>query len=277
METTLLIDGNNLLFQMFYGMPSPIYNRSGRSIHGTIGFISFLIKEILLMEATEALVVFDSDSDEGRKELLPQYKENRNYGKEEELPFSQEDDIRKALDHMGVHYIYSKGTEADDTIAYIARKEEKKGKRVVISSFDSDFFQCISENISVLRYRGKNSVMWDKMHFLSFFGFSPSHYPLYKALLGDASDNIPGVSGYGKKRAAIMTKTIEEGNEPSLAPLPRKVIEAYEEEKHIIGRNLSLIKFREEVEVEDLPSFSFDMDRVREGNTAVLTKAGIFD
>ena len=80
--------------------------------------------------------------------------------KEEETPFSQEEDIKKALSYLGVKYIYSKGTEADDYIASIALSLKEMGE-VIILSFDSDFFQLISERVSVLRYRGKAYVMWD--------------------------------------------------------------------------------------------------------------------
>lgn len=91
MEKLLVIDGNNLMFQMFYGMPSAIYNKSGWPIHGTIGFISYVIKQIKLLEATKVIVVFDSDEAKERKELYPEYKANRDIDweelKEEETPF----------------------------------------------------------------------------------------------------------------------------------------------------------------------------------------------
>ena len=213
MEKILIIDGNNLLFQMFYGMPSVIYNKRGWPIHGTIGFISYVIKEINLLEATKAIVVFDSDEAEERKELYPEYKGNRDIDWEEmeekETPFSQEEDIKRALDYMGIKYIYSKGTEADDYIASIALDYKDKWD-VVISSFDSDFFQLIDDKISILRYRGKASVLWNKAKFYSEFGFSPSFYSLYKAIVGDSADNIKGVKGMGKKRTEAFIREYEE-------------------------------------------------------------------
>ena len=118
MERLLIIDGNNLLFQMFYGMTSADYNEKGWPIHGTIGFISFVIKEIKYLEATKVIVVFDSDGAEERMEIYPEYKGNRVDDWDEmsftETPFSQEEHIKKALDYMDIKYIYSEGTEADD-------------------------------------------------------------------------------------------------------------------------------------------------------------------
>ena len=70
MEKLLIIDGNNLLFQMYYGMPSKIYNKSGKTIHATIGFVSFVMKQINLYNVTKVVVVFDGDSSSERKELL---------------------------------------------------------------------------------------------------------------------------------------------------------------------------------------------------------------
>ena len=77
MERLLIIDGNNLLFQMFYGMPSAVYNEKGWPIHGTIGFISFVIKEIKYLEATKVIVVFDSDAAEERMEIYTESKGKR--------------------------------------------------------------------------------------------------------------------------------------------------------------------------------------------------------
>ena len=114
MDKLLIIDGNNLLFQMFYGLPKVVEKTSGRPIHGTIGFISFVIKEIKVTGATRALVVFDKDGAEDRIREFPQYKAQREDDwdnmEEDQVPFSQEEDIRKALDYMEIKYVYSEGS-----------------------------------------------------------------------------------------------------------------------------------------------------------------------
>ena len=110
----MIIDGNNLLFQMFYGLPKVVEKTSGRPIHGTIGFISFVIKEIKETGATRALVVFDKDGAIDRISEFPQYKAQREDDwdnmEEDQVPFSQEEDIRKALDYMEIKYVYSEGS-----------------------------------------------------------------------------------------------------------------------------------------------------------------------
>lgn len=279
MEKLLVIDGNNLMFQMFYGMPSAIYNKSGWPIHGTIGFISYVIKEIKLLGATKVIVVFDSDEAKERKELYPEYKANRDINweemKEEETPFSQEEDIKKALSYMGIKYIYSKGTEADDYIASIALSFRDRGE-VVISSFDSDFFQLISERVSVLRYRGKASVMWDEKHFMEEFGFSPSFYSLYKAIVGDSADNIKGIEGMGKKRTSSFIRLYEESGAWSNSKLPLSLKERLREEEETITRNLKIIEFKEVETSIEYEKLSFSREKVEEGNTLVLENSGVF-
>ena len=97
MDTLLIVDGNNLLFQTFYGLPTSIRSKSGKPINGVIGFISYLLKMMKMTEATHTLVVFDRDTNALRKEINSQYKANRTIDwasvSEDESPFSQEADI----------------------------------------------------------------------------------------------------------------------------------------------------------------------------------------
>lgn len=275
MESLLIIDGNNLMFQMYYGFPCAINNKKGKPIHGTIGFISYLLSEIRMVEATRVAVVFDQDINEERKEILPQYKENRiDYSSLLSSPFTQEEDIVKCLRYLEIEPIYSCCGEADDTIATLALKYGKNN-RVTISSFDSDFFQLISTNISVLRSRGKSSKIIDISSFRESFGFSPSSYALYKAIMGDSADNIKGVVGFGKKRAALVVKAIEEEKSP-LFYLKERQKGMIENSSDLIRRNLSLIRLVEKNTSISLDSLTFNKKRVEEGNSRILTKCGIF-
>ncbi len=103
-NTLLIVDGHNLLFQMFYGMPSRIVNRDGKAIQGIIGFVGALLKIIRQVKPSHLAVVFDGEHENPRTELLPEYKDNRmDYSKveEEDNPFSQLEDVYHALDYMG--------------------------------------------------------------------------------------------------------------------------------------------------------------------------------
>ena len=188
----LIVDGHNLLFQMFFGMPSRIIGKDGRAIHGTLGFVGALIKMIKMVEPTHLAVLFDGEHENPRVELSPEYKANRiDYGivPDEDNPFSQLYDIYSALDCMGILHTEIAGDEADDAMAAYALTYGSQ-MEVIIASYDSDFFQLITENVKILRYRGSKTILCDMLFIQDKFGVSPTQYADFKSLTGDASDNI---------------------------------------------------------------------------------------
>lgn len=206
MSKLLIIDGHNLLFQMFFGMPSRIVNKDGKAIHGTLGFIGAMLKIIRMTEPTHLVVLFDGEHENERVELDAQYKANRiDYSlvSEDENPFSQLKDVYTALDFMNIRHTEVTEFEADDMIAsyVIAYREELQ---IVISSFDSDFFQLIGDNVSVLRYRGDKTVLCDRSYILNRYGITPEQYVDFKSLTGDTSDNIRGADKIGPKTAGQL-------------------------------------------------------------------------
>ena len=109
MEKLLIVDGSNLLFQMFYGMPSRIVNKEGKAIHGTVGFIGALLKTVCMNSPTHVVVLFDGEHHNDRKEVDEAYKANRpdfSLMPEEETPFSQLPDIYRALDFLKIKVFY---------------------------------------------------------------------------------------------------------------------------------------------------------------------------
>ena len=206
MEKLMVVDGSNLLFQMFYGMPARIVNGQGKAIQGTLGFVGALLKIIRMVQPTHVAVLFDGEYESTRQELDPDYKGNRpDYSQiaEEDIPFSQLPDIYAALDFMGIRHCETTDCEADDWISGYA--DSYGGKmEVVIVSQDSDFFQLINDRVTVLRYRGKQSVLCDANHIREKLGIEPAQYAAYKALTGDAADNIRGVDKVGPKTAAAL-------------------------------------------------------------------------
>jgi DNA polymerase-1 len=204
MEKLLIVDGHNLLWQMFCGMPSRIVNEDGRAIQGTLGFVGALIKIIKLMEPTNIIVLFDGEHENHRTELSGDYKANRDIGEPEDDMFLQLRDVRAALDFMKIKNIeIAELVEADDVISSYAFKY-KKDIKIVISSFDSDFFQLIGENVSILRYRGKETVICDIRYVKDKFGILPGQYADFKSLTGDTADNIKGAEKIGLKTAAAL-------------------------------------------------------------------------
>ena len=202
----LIVDGSNLLFQMFYGMPARIVNSQGKPIHGTLGFIGALLKIIRRTTPTHLAVLFDGEHENARAAIQPNYKANRtDYSKmpEEETPFSQLPDIYAALDYLNIRHKKTTTCEVDDWIAgYVYTCED--GTEMIISSFDSDFFQLITDRVSVLRYRGEKTILCTPMYIREKYGIEPEQFADYKALVGDASDNIKGADKVGPKTAAAL-------------------------------------------------------------------------
>lgn len=219
----LIIDGSNLLFQMFYGMPARITGKNGRLIHGTVGFVGAMLKMIRMIGPTHLAVLFDGETANPRAELDSDYKANRpvfSDVQEEETPFSQLPDIYEALDHLGIAHGETDGCEFDDwAAAYALRCGEND--EVVIASSDSDFFQLITDRVSILRYRGDRSLLCTPDWFREKFSIEPCQYACFKALTGDSSDNIKGAPKVGPKTAAALLQQF--GSLENILARPEKI------------------------------------------------------
>lgn len=161
----LLVDGSNLLFQMFYGMPARIPGRNGQPIHGTLGFVGALRRILAQVQPTHAA----------------------------------------ALDLLGIRRFETVDCETDDLVAAYARALREEDE-LVIASFDSDFFQLLAPNVSVLRYRGERTVVWTPALLHEKLGVAPQQYADFKALTGDTSDALRGARGVGNKTAAALLR-----------------------------------------------------------------------
>lgn len=206
MSKLLLVDGHNLLFQMFFGMPNRILNEDGKAIHGVIGFVGALLKIIRMTRPTHVAVLFDGECRNERKEWDADYKANRSdYSQvpEEENPFSQLPDVYAALSYMGIAHAETCDCETDDWMASYALTYGTENQ-IVISSYDSDFFQLITDQVSVLRYRGDNTTLYTPAVVRAKLGVEPGAYADYKSLTGDTADNIKGAKGIGPKTAAAL-------------------------------------------------------------------------
>ena len=247
MNRLMVVDGSNLLFQMFYGMPARIVNGEGKAIQGTLGFVGALLKMLRMVKPTHVAVLFDGECANERQELDPEYKANRpDYTDvpEEDTPFSQLPDIFRALDRLGIRHCETRDCEADDWIAgYAALACD--GLSVVIASQDSDFFQLIGDRVSVLRYRGEKSVLCDAGYIREKLSIEPEQYAAWKSLAGDTSDNIRGVDKVGPKTASALMRqfgdldTLLARTEEISRPSVRKSIE---ESVERIRKNHRLIR-----------------------------------
>ena len=270
MNRLLLVDGSNLLFQMFFGMPNKFRNENGIGIWGVIGFVGALNKLINMTEPTHVAIIFDGEGHNPRCDILEDYKANRpDYSEltEEENPFVQLPLVYKAIEAMGIPFCEVHGCECDDVIATYA-KRFSEDFQVVISSFDSDYFQLISDNVRVLRYRGLSSIICDKEYVINRYGISPEYYADWKSLVGDTADNIKGVKGVGPKTATKLISsygTLAEMLADISSVEPEKLREKVKESSEILLRNYSLIK------LDDTGILPFEIDELEYTNERIKT------
>lgn len=202
----LIVDGSNLLFQMFFGMPSRIYNEQGIGIWGVLGFVGALLKIVRQTNPTHLTVLFDGDNENKRTLINSDYKANRidySQARDEENPYSQLTYIYQALQYLGITYAETTNCEVDDWISSYTSLYGKDNE-IVVSSFDSDFFQLISDNVSILRYRGDKSILCTPKYLREKYGIEPYQYADFKSLTGDKADNIVGADKVGTKTASVL-------------------------------------------------------------------------
>ena len=279
MEKLVIVDGSNLLFQMFYGMPARIGNRDGRPIQGTLGFVGALLRILRMTAPTHAAVLFDGECSNPRKTLDEDYKANRpDYSllPEEETPFSQLPDIFAPLDCLGIPWAETADCEADDWIAGYARKYGRESQVVIVSQ-DSDFFQLITDRVRVLRYRGEKTVICDPEYIRAKLGIEPDRYAAYKSLTGDHADNIRGAEHIGPKTAAALMNRFASLEE--LLAHPEEIARPYIRDAVIrcaprLRTNYLLIRL---TGAEDLPFAPAEMTYRDTGLTTrqVLIQAGV--
>ncbi len=201
----LLFDGHSLAYRAFYGIPE-LTTRDGRPVNAIYGFLRVLLKTLREFPAAYAGVVFDAGGETHRHRLYPQYKATR-----KEIPdelAAQLTPLEELLDALGIPVIYREGVEADDLIGTIARRAADRGLTALITTSDKDLAQLVDEKIALIRPAGRRPTgeieLFDAERVIEKYGVPPIRIVDYLALIGDSSDNIPGVPGVGPKTAAKL-------------------------------------------------------------------------
>lgn len=202
MEKVVLVDGNNLLFRSYYATAytgNIMRNRDGFPTNGLYGFVNMINKIVAEENPKYMMVAFDIGKT-FRHEKYKDYKGGRRETPEDlkvQFPIA-----KKILTAMGIKYLECEGYEADDIIGTISSWCDKDPEyEALIVSSDKDLLQLISDETVVKLLKPKDYIMMDKANFIQTYGFEPIKMIDLKALMGDASDNIPGVKGIGEKTA----------------------------------------------------------------------------
>ena len=217
MEKLVVIDGNSILNRAFYGIMSSkmLQTADGTYTNAVYGFLAILFKLLEDVNPDYMAVAFDVKHPTKRHEMYKEYKGTRK-GMPDELA-SQMPIIKDVLKAMNITVIEKEGYEADDILGTLAKYSEKKGMEVILLTGDRDSFQLVSENIIIRMPRTKGGKTetenFDKSKILEVYGIEPKQLIEVKGLMGDSSDNIPGVPGVGEKTALNLIKeyhTIDE-------------------------------------------------------------------
>ena len=211
MDKIILLDGNSLSYRAFYAMPA-LQNKSGLYTNSIYGFTLMLERMLEDIKPKYALVAFDKGKQTFRHKTYQDYKGTRDKTPSELV--EQFGYVRELLDSYGIKYEEHFDYEADDIIGSYAKLAEKAGLEVIIISGDKDLTQLASDNITIYyTRRGVTEVDHYTPEFINEkYGLSPEQIIDMKGLMGDKSDNIPGIAGIGEKTAIKLLaeyKTVE--------------------------------------------------------------------
>ena len=196
-----LIDGNSILFRAYYGVHSRLTRTDGTPTGAAFAFFNMMLPVFAAAKPDDIFVcVFDASRQTFRQKIYPEYKANRN-----ETPadlISQALLVRRGLGEMGVPVLCVPGVEADDVIATIATQNCTVADKTRIMTGDKDLMQLVSDCIFL--YDGMKQRRIDRAQVIEKFGVPPDRVIDVQSLIGDSSDNVPGVHGIGPKKAAEL-------------------------------------------------------------------------
>ena len=208
MNKLLLIDGSNLIFRAYYATKDrPMLSPKGQNVNAVHTVAGMIKKMIDLHKPTHIFIALDAGKETFRHKMYDEYKAGRT-----ETPESLKEQfniVKELYDAMGIVYGGDKEFEADDLIASYAKIAKDKGFEVQIVSGDKDLLQIVDDRVSVFTPKSNafgKDINYTPKIFEEKYGFTPKDFILFKAIVGDTSDNIIGVTGIGEKGATDLIK-----------------------------------------------------------------------
>jgi len=198
MKKMLIIDGNSIVNRAFYGI-RPLTTKEGLHTNAIYGFVNILLKNLQSISPDYAAVAFDLKAPTFRHKQYAEYKAGRHAMPDElkmQMPYAHE-----TAENLGFAVLEKEGYEADDILGTLAKMGEANGCEVYVLTGDKDSLQLISDTTKVLLAGNQDTLTFDRQKFFEKYTIQPEQFVDLKALMGDSSDNIPGVAGVGEKTA----------------------------------------------------------------------------
>ena len=204
----ILVDSNNIAYRAFYALPQTIATSAGTMTNAVFGFTSMILKLLEEQKPDIIICAFDSKGPTFRHELFEEYKATRKKMPDEligQMPL-----IKEVLESLNITVLAMEGFEADDIIATLTGSMSGNAEEIIIVSCDKDILQLVSDNVKVMALKQgiTDTVLYDEAQVIEKFGVKPDKIKELLALMGDSSDNIPGVSGIGPKTALELIHTV---------------------------------------------------------------------
>lgn len=263
-QKLILIDGHSLLNRAFYGVPV-LTNAKGFPTNAIYGFLNILFRILEDEKADYLTVAFDVSAPTFRHEMYKEYKGTRKPMPEElhkQVPV-----MKEVLQAMGILIKEQAGLEADDILGTLAKRAEKEGLEVSLVSGDRDLLQIATEHIKIMIPKTKGGKTQVENYYAKdvkeAYGVTPVQFIELKALMGDASDNIPGVPKVGEKTAAKLMGEYGslEGIYEHLEEISQKAVrESLRKNRSLADLSRDLATIRTECEI----SFSFEEAKIRD-------------
>lgn len=264
-DPIILVDGSSYLYRAYHALP-PLTNSKNQPTGAIKGVIS-MIKKILIDHPESPLaVVFDAKGKTFRHDMYSEYKANRPPMPEDLV--QQIEPIHQIISLMGIRLIMIPGVEADDVIGTLAEQARQKKLNAVISTGDKDMTQLVCENVSVVNTM--TGELLDESGVLKKFGIGPELITDYLALIGDKSDNVPGVEKVGPKTAVKWLNEYSDiqGVKDNSESIGGKVGENLRSSIEMLDLAHDLVKIKTDVElelgIEDLARSEPDTEKLTE-------------
>ena len=230
MKKLLIVDGNSILNRAFYGVHN-LTTKDGTPTNALYGMMNILKKHLDNLKPEYAVIAFDLKSKTFRHKACDFYKANRKPMPEDlaiQLPIA-----KTLVKLLGFNLIELEGYEADDIIGTVSRIPDEDVHSYVLTG-DRDSLQLINDETSVILVKTKEDVVYDPEKFIEEYGVTPTQYIDVKAIMGDSSDNIPGVAGIGEKGAfkliseyGSLEKLYEEYESSSLSQGMKAILDTF--------------------------------------------------